>query len=79
MRRSPTGPTGWRRATVFDLRTATESSQKYAPARDAVAAMMTVQQIAESQRLAREWKPTPDGVAYDEPALPVRRYIDLER
>ena len=31
---------------------------KYVYARDAVAELMTAEQIAEAQRLAREWKPT---------------------
>ena len=32
-------------------------NEKFAKARDAVAAKMTADQIAEAQRLAREWKP----------------------
>jgi TPR repeat protein len=34
-----------------------DSQKKYAGARDEVAAKMDAAQIAEAQRLAREWKP----------------------
>jgi hypothetical protein len=37
----------------------TGNQREYASARDEVAAKMTPQQIAEAQRLAREWKPKP--------------------
>ena len=35
-----------------------DDQKKYSAARDAVGAKMTRQQIAEAQRLSREWKPT---------------------
>jgi uncharacterized protein len=38
-------------------RTSGDVQQKSAETRDLVARMMTAQQIAEAQRLAREWKP----------------------
>jgi alkylhydroperoxidase/carboxymuconolactone decarboxylase family protein YurZ len=36
-----------------------DDQRTYSSARDAVAAGMTAGQIAEAQRLAREWKPKP--------------------
>ena len=38
----------------------TEDRDEYVEARDSVAARMTTNQIAEAQRLARDWKPTPE-------------------
>jgi TPR repeat protein len=40
-----------------------DDQTKYSAARDAVAAKMTHNQIAEAQRLAREWKPTSEDEA----------------
>jgi hypothetical protein len=36
-----------------------DDQKRYASRRDALAAEMTPQQIAEAQRLAREWEPKP--------------------
>ena len=38
-------------------RTTPEKAEDYRPARDEVAEQMTTSQIAEAQRLAREWQP----------------------
>ena len=38
-------------------RTTGEDQQKHAKARDVIADMMTAAQVAEAQKLAREWKP----------------------
>ena len=37
-----------------------EDRERYTKARDGVAALMTVEQIADAQRRAREWTPTPE-------------------
>jgi len=37
-----------------------DDQKKYSDARDLVAKLMTPQQIADAQRLAREWKPKPE-------------------
>ena len=37
-----------------------EDREKYVEARDAVAGLMTPDQIAKAQRRAREWTPTPE-------------------
>ena len=37
-----------------------EDRDRYAKARDAAAERLTSEQLAEAQRLAREWKPTPE-------------------
>ncbi len=39
-----------------------EDRQKAVNNRDVVAGIMTPAQVAEAQRLAREWKPTPEGL-----------------
>ena len=39
---------------------ACEKATEYREARDRIAKKMTAEQIAEAQRLAREWKPTPE-------------------
>ena len=46
--------------TLAAARSSDENSDAYAKARDAVAARMTADQIAEAQRRAREWTPTPE-------------------
>ena len=38
-----------------------DDQKKYADHRDSLAGKMTAQQIAEAQRLARDWKPKPEG------------------
>ena len=42
----------------FNLAAAQTSRKEYVKARDSVAEKITADQIAEAQRLAREWKPT---------------------
>lgn len=44
---------------LADSVSAGDDLKKYSSARDKVAAKMTPQEIAEAQRLAREWKPKP--------------------
>ena len=44
---------------LASARVAGADHAKYVKARDAVAAKMTAQQIAEAQRRARQWKPLP--------------------
>ncbi len=44
--------------TLAGAQSSGDDREAYVQARKAVAALMTSEQIAEAQRLAREWKPT---------------------